>query len=89
MLHGIIMPGSIMRTVQIEQDDPANCQAACRAETQCAAWTYVRPGLQGQQARCWLKSKVPQQFQNQCCTSGVEHVAGSAGKSGLPGSIPK
>jgi len=89
LLKGINLYGADYSSLWLESADPTQCQNACRSDAKCAAWTYVQPGLQGQQARCWLKSRVPQQFQNQCCTSGVEHVAGSAGKRGLPGSIPK
>jgi hypothetical protein len=74
------LPGADYANFVVESADPTQCQNACRSDAKCAAWTYVQPGRQGQQARCWLKGAVPQQFQNQCCTSGVEHAAGSAGK---------
>jgi hypothetical protein len=74
MLHGIVMPGSNMRTVQIEQDDPANCQSACRADTQCAAWTYAPSRTAGQPSRCMLKPVIPEQVANGCCTSGIERA---------------
>jgi len=80
MLNGINLFGADYSSSWLESGDPTECQNACRSDAKCAAWTYVQPGLQGPQARCWLKGRVPQQFQNQCCTSGVEHVAGSAGK---------
>jgi len=84
LLNGINLPGADYSSFWVESADPTQCRNACRSEAKCAAWTYVQPGLQGQQARCWLKSKVPPQFQNQCCTSGVEHVDGSAGKRDYP-----
>jgi hypothetical protein len=80
MLSGINLYGADYSSFWVETPEPKLCQNACRSEAKCAAWTYVQPGVQGKQARCWLKTRVPQQFQNQCCTSGVEHVAGNAGK---------
>jgi hypothetical protein len=48
------------------------CQASCRKQwPQCKAWTWVRPGVQGPSARCWLKSAAPAPRSNNCCVSGV------------------
>jgi hypothetical protein len=58
--------------------EPKLCQDACRSDTKCAAWTYVQPGVQGPQSRCWLKSRVPQATKNDCCTSGIERSTGKA-----------
>src|SRR5262249_22186707 len=57
--------------------DPELCQAACANESRCAAYTYVKPGVQGAAAHCWLKSGVPNPVQNECCISGVAklHIA--------------
>ena len=55
-------------------DNWSLCQSACRAELQCLAWTSVHPGLQGPNARCWLKNKIPQATANPCCTSGIERA---------------
>lgn len=52
------------------------CQQACANDSRCAAWTYVRPGLQGATARCWLKSNVPGPSTNDCCVSGVKSATG-------------
>jgi PAN domain len=51
--------------------DPDGCAAACKAETRCRAWTYVRPGYQGPSARCYLKSRVTPPRRKPCCVSGV------------------
>jgi len=37
-------------------------------------YTYVNPGIQGPQARCWLKSGAPNPVQSQCCVSGLRKV---------------
>jgi hypothetical protein len=48
------------------------CQAACASEAQCKAWTWVKPGIQGPGAKCWLKNQVPAVSKNDCCVSGVK-----------------
>ena len=47
------------------------CQRACASEARCRAWTYVRPGIQGPAARCWLKDGVPAASPDSCCVSQV------------------
>lgn len=64
-------PGLDYRSFDIGETNPGPCERACAGETQCRAWTYVRPGIQGPNARCWLKSAVPQAYTNDCCISGV------------------
>jgi hypothetical protein len=48
------------------------CQAACASEAQCKAWTWVKPGVQGPSAKCWLKNSAPVASRNDCCVSGVK-----------------
>jgi len=50
---------------------PRDCQMACADDDRCRAWTYVRQGVQGPSAHCWLKGSVPQPMRNDCCVSGV------------------
>lgn len=49
----------------------AGCRAACEADLRCRAWTYVRPGYQGPNARCYLKHRVRPPRRRPCCISGV------------------
>lgn len=49
------------------------CEASCADEQRCAAWTYVRPGIQGPRGRCWLKTSVPHPVDNQHAVSGVRY----------------
>lgn len=51
--------------------DPSLCADACLNSPRCRAWTYVKPGVQAKEARCWLKGTVPPAQPNQCCDSGV------------------
>ncbi len=60
------------RGFELREPNPARCQAACMDEAQCKAWTYVKPGIQGPNARCWLKNGVPNPTQNTCCVSGLK-----------------
>ena len=68
---GIDRPGMDIAMTPMSQADPLACQALCAGDPECRAWTYVNPGLQGEQAICWTKSGVPEGFENGCCTSGV------------------
>jgi len=65
-------PGLDYRSFDLPAADPKLCQDACAGEANCRAFTYVRPGVQGPGARCWLKSSVPNPVSNNCCVSGVK-----------------
>jgi hypothetical protein len=67
-------PGFDYRNFDLTAADANPCRAQCEAETQCLSWTYVAPGVQGVNARCWLKKAVPQQMANGCCISGVKRL---------------
>jgi PAN domain len=53
--------------------DPAGapCEAACKADNHCRAWTYARPGYADAGARCYLKNKLTRPRHKPCCISGV------------------
>jgi hypothetical protein len=59
----------------LPEADPALCKSACADDVICEAWTYVDPGIQGDQARCWLKHTVPVSAPSTCCVSGVMRMA--------------
>jgi hypothetical protein len=49
------------------------CQGECSDDATCKAWAYVRPTVQGPNARCWLKNTtVIAPVGNGCCVSGVK-----------------
>jgi hypothetical protein len=50
----------------------APCKSGCESDASCKAWTWVKAGVQGPKARCWLKSAVPPAKPNGCCVSGVK-----------------
>jgi hypothetical protein len=71
--------GADFRDFDLEVSDASHCQAACQAEPRCLAYTWVKPGLQGEKSRCWLKSAVPEARPSGCCVSGQRlTVAGAA-----------
>jgi PAN domain len=67
------MPGSDYNNFEVG-GTPDQCRTRCLKEARCQAWTFVRPGIQGRRAHCWLKDRVPQAVPNRCCTSGTRAV---------------
>ena len=59
--YGIDRRGGDYRSFDLSFDAPGLCAGRCAQEGQCRAWTYVKPGVQGPKARCWLKNVVPAQ----------------------------
>ena len=54
----------------VKTDHIEDCENACKRDKKCAAWTYVKPGYRGPQAKCYLKSVVPAMSDNPNCVSG-------------------
>jgi PAN domain-containing protein len=48
------------------------CRDACANDANCKAYTYIKPGIQGLNARCWLKSGITDPVPSPCCVSGVK-----------------
>jgi uncharacterized protein YkwD len=88
---GIDMPGSDYRNFDLEPSIAGfgPCKAACESDARCMAWTFVKSGVQGPKARCWLKDAKPHQVRNDCCVSGerIEKPIKSTrpGGGGTPG----
>jgi hypothetical protein len=53
-------------------DHIEDCETDCKADTKCAAWTYVKPGVISPNARCCMKSVIPAASDNTCCVSGTK-----------------
>ena len=68
---GVDRMGSDFRDFDLAAANPELCRAACAKDQRCVAYTYVKPGVQGPSARCWLKSAVPAPQPADCCVSGV------------------
>ena len=60
------LPGADYRNFDITGGADA-CHTACERDgkAKCHAWTYVKASR-----HCWLKSSVPAERSNNCCTSG-------------------
>ena len=56
--------------------DPASCQKACETDPACKAFTFVKAGVKGPQAMCFLKSTIPPSTPDSCCTSGARIAGG-------------
>ena len=65
-------PGQDYRSFLMDKPLPEVCRQTCEQEAQCRSWTFVRPGVQNQRAKCLLKSEVPQKIPNRCCVSGIK-----------------
>jgi hypothetical protein len=63
--------GSDYAAFDLSAPDPQQCFERCRGDNSCRAWTYVRPGVQGPTARCYLKNPAPPATSNACCVSGA------------------
>jgi hypothetical protein len=59
VLRNYDRPGGDFRTVTLSEARPSWCGFYCSQDSQCRAYTYVPPGVQGASAVCWLKSSVP------------------------------
>jgi 1-phosphatidylinositol phosphodiesterase len=70
--RGIDRNGSDYRSFDLPAPNPEICRESCYGEPQCVAFTYVHPGIQGPNARCWLKNSVPPARPSGCCISGVK-----------------
>jgi hypothetical protein len=51
------------------------CIEECLKDPNCKAYTYVKPGVQGPEARCWLKSSVSNQVNDANCISGIKEIS--------------
>ena len=67
-VDGFDLPGSDYRNFNASL--PLICRNSCGSDIRCRAWTWVKPGIQGPQGRCWLKNSLPALVRNPCCDSG-------------------
>lgn len=64
--------GGDYRTVDLKSGDGEDkCMEACEADAKCRAWTFVRPGYGGKDARCYLKNAIKPPHRKPGFTSGV------------------
>lgn len=68
-------PGHDYTSFPLPEANPKICWTQCIQDDRCVAWTYVKPGVQGPMAACWLKDGWPQPVASDCCTSGAKSDA--------------
>ncbi len=67
------IPGGDYKSFELKPGE--TCQAcidACLNDPNCKAYTYVKPGVQRQNAVCWLKSAVSNPVVESNCISGIK-----------------
>jgi hypothetical protein len=64
--------GHDYRDFDLPHPEPPLCLIDCQNDPRCKAFTYVKPGLQGPKARCWLKDAVPNAKPSPGCITGVK-----------------
>jgi hypothetical protein len=83
-------PGRDYRHFELDEARPRRCLRACAEEPQCRAFTYVKPGVQGPSAQCWLKNAQPRAILQPGTISGIKTEAVEAAAKGKqPGDDPK
>jgi hypothetical protein len=85
---GINMPGKDY--ANFNAPTWSSCRDTCAGESECQAYTWVKPGIQGPSGRCWLKSAVPPIVRDACCVSSSrqrisERDVKAEGKINRPG----
>jgi hypothetical protein len=70
--HNTDRPGKDYKHFDLPNPDYKLCSQACENDPECKAYTYVKPGIQGLKARCWLKGEIPSPKLSDCCISGMK-----------------
>jgi hypothetical protein len=70
-LPDVDLPGYVFRNFDLPRPRPRLCESACQNDKSCRAWTFVRVGVLGPVASCFLKNQVPKPRPDDCCVSGV------------------
>gem|GEM_PF-2818285 len=66
-------PGMNIRSFEIDELAPCKiCEDECSKDPNCKAFTYVKPGVQGKNAMCWLKYGVPEKRADTNCITAVK-----------------
>ena len=75
-VDGTDLPGSDY--ANFDAPSPFVCRTSCGGEPRCQAYTWVKPGVQGPNGRCWLKHTEPQIVKNPCCNSAPRRFIAKA-----------
>ena len=82
MSIGVDIPGGDFHRFALNIPDPGLCRQECHRYNQCVAWSFIKPGVQGSQAMCWLKSQAGQRRADGNAISGIKQ----SGWTPAPGS---
>ncbi len=66
--------GSDYYSFEMTNPDAMVCMQACKDDSNCISYTYVKPGYQGVNAICYLKNEAPEKTANDCCDSGLRNA---------------
>lgn len=66
-VDGVDLPGKDY--ARFEAPSAATCRHSCGGESECQAYTWVKPGVQGPTGICYLKNAEPAIVKNVCCDS--------------------
>lgn len=69
---GMDRMGADYNAFALDQADPQICRKACADDAVCKSYSYVKPGVKGDKAMCYLKSSAVPATANACCTSGAK-----------------
>lgn len=72
--YGYDLFGSDIAGIAVQ--DANQCAVACNDNSNCLAWTFVRAGLKGSSASCFLKNPVPKPSWNDVCQTNFDCVSG-------------
>jgi hypothetical protein len=65
-------PGGDYRSLEVPAESNGEaCRLACEGDSQCRAWTYLRPGYAESGPRCFLKNRLTPPRHRPCCIAGV------------------
>ena len=63
--------GSDYASFWLLEDRPEVCLAKCKKDPKCKAYTFVKAGIAGKNAHCWLKHGIPAPVYSHGSVSGV------------------
>jgi PAN domain len=84
-VYGYDLFGSDIAGLNVQNTD--ECSAACDSNADCLAWTFVRAGLHGPSARCYLKNPVPLPSYSSVCATNYDCISGLKRSDGWCGEL--
>lgn len=64
--------GGDYKSIALQQADPQACRQACADDATCKSFSFVKPGIKGPAAMCFLKSSIGPVTADNCCSSGAK-----------------